>query len=89
MDTVAYLGRRSFANRREAGALLAQQLRRFFGREDVVVLAPPRGGVPVGYEVAVGLRSDFSETTDEEVRQLLAAHRGGKEGSARLARVRS
>ncbi len=35
--------------------MLAQQLRRFSGRDDVVVLALPRGGVPVGYEVARAL----------------------------------
>jgi putative phosphoribosyl transferase len=44
-----------FANRREAGAVLAAQLERYKGRDDVVVLALPRGGVPVGYEVAQAL----------------------------------
>lgn len=55
MDTMGYTGSRRLANRREAGALLAGQLRRFSGRDDVVVLALPRGGVPVGYEVARAL----------------------------------
>lgn len=41
-----------FADRRDAGALLADRLARFSGRDDVVVLALPRGGVPVAYEVA-------------------------------------
>ena len=41
-----------FANRREAGAALAAELKQYRGRGDVVVLALPRGGVPVGYEVA-------------------------------------
>ena len=41
-----------FANRREAGAALAAELKHYRGRGDVVVLALPRGGVPVGYEVA-------------------------------------
>ena len=41
-----------FANRREAGAVLAAALERYKDRDDVVVLALPRGGVPVGYEVA-------------------------------------
>jgi putative phosphoribosyl transferase len=41
-----------FANRREAGAALAAELERYRGRGEVVVLALPRGGVPVGYEVA-------------------------------------
>ena len=46
-----------FADRHDAGALLAARLRRFVGRDDVVVLALPRGGVPVGYEVARALRA--------------------------------
>src|SRR3954447_18102931 len=41
-----------YQDRSEAGRLLAGKLRRYAGREDVVVLALPRGGVPVGYEVA-------------------------------------
>ncbi len=43
---------RRFRDRTEAGRLLAQRLRDYAGRDDVVVLALPRGGVPVGYEVA-------------------------------------
>ena len=41
-----------FRDRRDAGRRLARSLRAYGGREDVVVLALPRGGVPVGYEVA-------------------------------------
>lgn len=37
--------------------LLAEQLIHYGSRENVVVLALPRGGVPVGYEVAGALRS--------------------------------
>jgi predicted phosphoribosyltransferase len=44
-----------YANRREAGRELAKQLEQYKGRRDVVVLALPRGGVPVGYEVARAL----------------------------------
>jgi putative phosphoribosyl transferase len=44
-----------FANRREAGAELAIKLKRYAGRGDVVVLALPRGGVPVAFEVAEAL----------------------------------
>jgi predicted phosphoribosyltransferase len=41
-----------FVSRRHGGLILARLLRQFAGRTDVVVLAVPRGGVPVGYEVA-------------------------------------
>jgi putative phosphoribosyl transferase len=46
---------RPFANRREAGVELASKLRQYAGRDDVVVLALPRGGVPVAFEVAKAL----------------------------------
>jgi putative phosphoribosyl transferase len=46
---------RRFRNRSEAGQKLADQLERYAGREDVVVLGLPRGGVPVAYEVAARL----------------------------------
>ena len=56
MDVVDHSqGRRRFANRHEAGEVLADALWQFAGRDDVVILALPRGGVPVGYEVAQGL----------------------------------
>jgi predicted phosphoribosyltransferase len=46
----------SFADRAEAGKLLgAEVARRLGARQDIVVLALPRGGVPVGYEVARAL----------------------------------
>ena len=41
-----------FRDRFEAGQLLAEQLTSFADRRDVRVLALPRGGVPVAYEVA-------------------------------------
>lgn len=43
---------RAFANRTEAGRLLAEKLVQYAGRYNVVVLGLPRGGVPVAYEVA-------------------------------------
>ena len=45
-----------FENREEAGRALAVELSEYQGRPDAVVLALPRGGVPVGYEVAAALR---------------------------------
>jgi putative phosphoribosyl transferase len=45
-----------FRDRREAGTALAYELRNVPGLKDAVVLALPRGGVPVGYEVARELR---------------------------------
>jgi predicted phosphoribosyltransferase len=45
-----------FRNRREAGREVANWLTRYADRPDVVVLALPRGGVPVGYEIAQALR---------------------------------
>lgn len=44
-----------FADRREAGTELAARLHAYKDRGDVVVLALPRGGVPVAYEVARAL----------------------------------
>ncbi|MFX1672373.1 phosphoribosyltransferase family protein [Paraburkholderia sp. A2WS-5] len=48
---------RPFTDRREAGQMLAAQLASYAGRRDIVVLALPRGGVPVAYEVAGALRA--------------------------------
>jgi putative phosphoribosyl transferase len=48
---------RRFQDRYEAGRLLAEELRDYAGRGDVLVVALPRGGVPVGYEVARALRA--------------------------------
>src|SRR6185436_14539245 len=47
--------RQPFRDRRDAGRVLASQLQTYAGRDDVVVLALPRGGVPVAYEVASAL----------------------------------
>ena len=44
-----------FQDRFEAGRFLATKLRSFANHPDAVVLALPRGGVPVGFEVAKAL----------------------------------
>ena len=46
-----------FADRREAGRFLAGKLTDYADRPDVLVLALPRGGVPVAYEVARALHA--------------------------------
>jgi putative phosphoribosyl transferase len=44
-----------FRDRVEAGRSVAEQLAPYANRPDVIVLALPRGGVPVGYEIATRL----------------------------------
>src|SRR5437588_7605042 len=46
-----------YRDRREAGRELATKLTAYAHRQDVLVLALPRGGVPVGYEVAKALQA--------------------------------
>src|SRR5438132_6003819 len=46
-----------FRDRTDAGRQLAAKLRRYADRPDVVVLALPRGGVPVAFEVARALHA--------------------------------
>ena len=52
-----------FKDRTQAGKQLAQALSAYAGRADVVVLALPRGGVPVGFAVAeaLGVELDILE----------------------------
>src|SRR5712691_11447842 len=49
--------RQPFLDRHDAGRVLASHLRSYANRDDVVVLALPRGGVPVAYEVATALNA--------------------------------
>jgi putative phosphoribosyl transferase len=48
---------RRFRNRVDAGQRLAEHLSSYADQDEVIVLALPRGGVPVGYEVAAALNA--------------------------------
>jgi putative phosphoribosyl transferase len=52
-------GEAMFKDRKDAGRKLAAALQPY-KEEDILVLAIPRGGVELGYEVAKALRCDFS-----------------------------
>jgi predicted phosphoribosyltransferase len=54
---------RAFENREEAGRQLAEKLDEYAGRDDVIVLGLPRGGVPVAYQVAKRLRAPLDVFT--------------------------
>ncbi len=64
-----------FVDRKQAGRLLAQLLERFAG-EHPVVLALPRGGVPVGVEIARALHAPLD---------VLAVRKIGAPGNPELA----
>jgi predicted phosphoribosyltransferase len=61
-----------FADRADAGRQLARLLERYSGRSDTIVLALPRGGVPVAFEIAAALRAPLDVLT---VRKLGLPHR--------------
>src|SRR5262245_48248329 len=46
-----------FRDRRDAGRQLASRLTDYQDRDDVIVLALPRGGVPVAFEIAQQLKA--------------------------------
>jgi len=60
-----------FHNRTHAGMLLAGRLASYAGRSDLLVLALPRGGVPVAYEIARALHAPLDVWV---VRKLGAPH---------------
>src|SRR4051812_39267285 len=45
----------TFRDRSAAGRVLGEQLRSYSTKADLLVLALPRGGVPVAYEIATAL----------------------------------
>jgi putative phosphoribosyl transferase len=49
-----------FFDRSDAGELLAEKLSVYVDRDDVLVLALPRGGVPVAAEVAKRLKAPLA-----------------------------
>jgi predicted phosphoribosyltransferase len=51
--------RRNFRDRRAAGRVLAEDLASYRGEDGLLVLGLPRGGVPVGWEVAAALHAAF------------------------------
>jgi putative phosphoribosyl transferase len=65
-----------FKNRAQAGKRLAQQLGAYAHQHEVVVLALPRGGVPVGFAVAMTLGVDLD---------VLLVHKLGAPGQAEYA----
>ena len=50
---------KKYANRRDAGKILADLLKQYANQPDILVLALPRGGVPVAYEIANSLNLPF------------------------------
>ena len=55
-----------FYDRKEAGELLAAALKKFRNL-DPVILAIPRGGVPVGYEVAKILKAPLDVVISKKI----------------------
>jgi predicted phosphoribosyltransferase len=56
-----------YADRSAAGRALARRLEDYRGRDDVVVLGLPRGGVPVAFEVAREIRAPLEVFTVRKV----------------------
>src|SRR5690606_20881761 len=57
MDPFSRARARIFRDRRAAGRELGERLAHAYASSDPIVLALPRGGVPVAYEVARALRA--------------------------------
>lgn len=57
-----------FQDRVDAGIILASELRQYADRKDVIVLGIPRGGVPVGFEVAKALNAPLDIFVSRKLR---------------------
>jgi hypothetical protein len=73
---------RLFRDRRDAGRILADLLAPYRERRDVIVLALPRGGVPVAYAVATAVSEAAPEAV--AIRSELAQLRRQRGQPARL-----
>jgi predicted phosphoribosyltransferase len=56
-----------FINRQEAASLLANKLIDYKGNKDVVIVAIPRGGVPIGYEIAKELEAPLEIVLSKKI----------------------
>lgn len=61
------MGKQVFADRRDAGRKLAEELADYRGRENMVVLGLVRGGVPVAFEVARALEAPLEVFTVRKI----------------------
>lgn len=57
-----------FRDRKHAGKVLAGKLEHFRDHPDVIVLALPRGGVPVAFEVAKALNAPLADSLRRAIR---------------------
>ncbi len=57
MTTISSANQVFFRDHRDAGRQLARKLQSYADRKDLLVLALPRGGVPVAFEVALALNA--------------------------------
>jgi len=56
-----------FRDREEAGKLLAEELKKIIDKKDTVILAIPRGGVPVAYWISKKLNLPFSMVVAKKI----------------------
>jgi putative phosphoribosyl transferase len=75
-DLKFVIGVARFRDRKEAGQLLAKELSKYANCQDLVILALPRGGVPVGFEVAKALNAPL---------EILVVRKLGVPGDEELA----